>query len=78
MLALSPAITYDSFIGSKQPKETEMSAITRQNVVQAAAESGVGILEALSLMQSAAAQMGDERTLSRLCQIKSEILFGED
>lgn len=52
--------------------------ITRNDVVEAAAAKGIRILEALSMMQSVAAKMGDESTLEQLCAIKSEILFGED
>jgi len=33
-------------------------------------------MEALRMMQAACAKFGDEKTLSRLCEIKSEILFG--
>ena len=52
--------------------------ITRSDVVQAAAEKGIRVLEALSLMQSAAAKMKDESVLLQLCAIKSEILFGDE
>lgn len=50
--------------------------ITRNDVVEAAAVNGVRVLEALSMMQAAAAQMPDESMLEQLCAIKSEILFG--
>lgn len=52
--------------------------ITRSDVATAAAESGVGVLEGLRMMQAAAAKMGDEKTLQRLCEIKNEILFGDE
>ena len=51
--------------------------ITRKDVVQAAAEKGIRVLEALTLMQAAAAKMGNEIVLEQLVAIKSEILFGE-
>ena len=50
--------------------------ITRSDVAQAAADQGIGILEALTLMQAAAAKMSDESVLSQLCRIKNEVLFG--
>jgi hypothetical protein len=52
--------------------------ITRNDVVQAAAEKGIRVLEALSMMQAAAAKMKDESVLAQLCAIKSEILFGDE
>lgn len=52
--------------------------VTREDVVKAALSKDIDVLEALSLMQTAAAKMGDEDTLSQLCDIKSEILFGDE
>lgn len=52
--------------------------ITRADVAQAAAESGIMVLAALNMMQSAAAKMGDERTLEQLIAVKNEILFGDE
>ncbi len=52
--------------------------ITRKDVVEAAAAKGVRVLEALTMMQAAAAKMNDENTLGQLCKIKSEILFGDE
>lgn len=52
--------------------------ITRKDVAQAAAASGVSIMEALRMMQGACAKLGDMQTLDVLCQIKSEILFGDE
>lgn len=52
--------------------------ITREDVVKASIESGVGIFEAINLMQAACAKLGDEETLSQLCKIKSDILFGNE
>ena len=52
--------------------------ITRQDVVKAAAEKGIGILQAINMMQAACAKLGDEKTLSQLCTIKSQILFGDE
>lgn len=52
--------------------------ITRNDVVQAAAEKGIRVLEALNMMQAAAAKMSDEGVLERLCAIKAEILFGDE
>lgn len=49
--------------------------ITKQDVIQAAADDNTPILEALRMMQSVAAKMKDESTLEQLCGIKSEILF---
>lgn len=55
-----------------------MKTITRNDVVEAAAAKGMRVLEALSMMQSVAAKMGDERVLEQLCAVKSEILFGDE
>lgn len=55
-----------------------MSKITRDDVAEAAAAKGVTIMEALRMMQAVCAKAGDEATLDRLCQIKSEILFGDE
>ena len=65
---------------NKQHKEgNEMThKITRSDVAQAAAEKGVSIMEALSMLQSACAKLGDEQTLESLCAIKSDILFGDE
>jgi hypothetical protein len=52
--------------------------ITRQDVVEAASSRGIRILEALNMMQAAAAKMGDESTLEQLCAIKSDMLFGDE
>lgn len=52
--------------------------ITRADVVQAAASKGIPVLEALTAMQSVAAKMKDKHVLSQLCEIKSEILFGDE
>ncbi|GEM_PF-1436331 len=52
--------------------------ITRQDVVEAASSKGIRILEALNMMQAAAAKMGDESTLKQLCAIKSDMLFGDE
>lgn len=52
--------------------------ITRKDVVEAAAAKGIRVLEALTMMQTAAAKMNDESTLEQLCKIKSEILFGDE
>jgi hypothetical protein len=52
--------------------------ITRQDVVQAAASKGIRVLEALTMMQAAAAKMGNESALSQLCDIKAEILWGDE
>ena len=49
--------------------------ITKQDVIQAADDKNIPILEALRMMQSVAAKMKDESTLEQLCEIKSEILF---
>ena len=51
--------------------------ITRNDVVEAAAAKGIRVLEALSMMQAAAAKMNDERTLEMLCSIKNDMLFGD-
>lgn len=51
--------------------------ITRNDVVQASAEKGIRVLEALTMMQAAAARMSDEGTLEQLIAIKNEILFGD-
>ncbi len=48
-----------------------MNTITRQDVAQAAAAQGVGILEALRMMQAVCAKAGDEQTLAALCAIKN-------
>lgn len=55
-----------------------MEKITRKDVVQAAAEKGIRVLEALNMMQAAAAKMNNENVLQQLCDIKREILFGEE
>ena len=55
-----------------------MTTITREDVAQAAAAQGVGILEALRMMQAVCAKDGDEQTLAALCAVKSEILFGDE
>ena len=55
-----------------------MNQITRQDVAQAAAAKNIGILQALAMMQAACAKLGDESTLTQLCSIKSEILFGDE
>lgn len=52
--------------------------ITKNDVIQAAAEKGVGILQALSMMQGACAKLGDSSTLEQLCAIKASILFGDE
>lgn len=52
--------------------------ITRADVAQAAAAKGVTILEALRMMQAVCAKAGDEQTLSALCAVKAEILFGDE
>ena len=52
--------------------------ITRNDVVQAAADKGIRVLEALNLMQAAAAKMRDEAVLNQLCAVKADILFGDD
>lgn len=52
--------------------------ITRADVAEAAAAKGVGILQALNMMQAACAKLNDEQTLAKLCEIKSEILFGDE
>lgn len=53
-----------------------MKQITRADVVQAAAEKGVPVLQALTAMQGVAAKMSNDSVLRQLCAIKSEILFG--
>jgi len=55
-----------------------MTKFTKEDVVAAAAAQGVGILEAIRMMQTVCAKAGDESTLSRLCEIKNEMLFGND
>lgn len=55
-----------------------MTKITRNDVVQAAAEKGIRVLEALNMMQAAAAKMNNESVLEQLCSIKAEILFGDE
>lgn len=50
--------------------------ITRGDVVEAAAAANIRVLEALNMMQSAAAKLGDELVLDQLCAIKHEIIFG--
>lgn len=52
--------------------------ITRNDIVQAAAEKGMRVLEAITIMQSAAAKMNNESVLEQLIAIKSEILFGDE
>lgn len=52
--------------------------VTRSDVVKAAIESNIGILQAINMMQSACAKLGDEQMLSQLCSIKNEILFGDE
>ena len=52
--------------------------ITRNDVVQAAAQSGVTVMEALRMMQAVCAKHGDESTLDALCAVKNEILFGDE
>ena len=52
--------------------------ITRADVVQAAADKGLTIMEALRMMQAVCAKQGDEATLEQLCAIKSDMLFGDD
>lgn len=54
-----------------------MTKITRKDVAEAAAAHGVGILKALGMMQSVCAKAGDEKTLTCLCEIKNDILFGD-
>lgn len=58
-------------------KDEMKSKITRKDVLQAASEKGIHVLEALSMMQAVAANMKDENILAQLCEIKSEILFGD-
>lgn len=55
-----------------------MKTITRQDVVDAAADKGIRVLEALSMMQAACATLGDEEILSQLCAVKNELLFGDN
>jgi len=52
--------------------------ITKQDVIQAAEDKNIPIIEALRMMQSAAAKMNDESILEQLCGIKNQILFGDD
>ena len=52
--------------------------ITREDVVQAATDKGLTIMEALRMMQAVCAKQGDEATLEQLCAIKSDMLFGDD
>jgi hypothetical protein len=52
--------------------------ITRDDVAQAAASKGVTIMEAIRMMQAVCAKAGDEKTLSALCAVKNEILFGDE
>ena len=52
--------------------------ITRNDVAQAAAANGVTIMEALRMMQAVCAKAGDEKTLSALCAVKHDILFGDE
>ena len=71
------ASLYAGSIG--KPRRCTMNRkITRQDVVEAAAAKGIRILEALNMMQAAAAKMGDESTLEQLCAIKSDMLFGDE
>ena len=72
-----PVTAYSSPIGSADG-ETKMIKFTKEDVVAAAAAQGVGILEAIRMMQTVCAKAGDESTLSRLCEIKNEMLFGND
>jgi hypothetical protein len=51
-------------------------SITRADVAQAAAAHGVGILEALRMMQAVCAKAGNEQILEQLCALKSDLLFG--
>ena len=53
-----------------------MNNITKECVIKAASEKGIRIIEAISMMQAVAAKNGDSALLDRLCEIKSEILFG--
>lgn len=52
--------------------------ITREDVAKAAADKGITIMEALRTMQAVCAKLGDEKTLSALCDIKSQIIFGDE
>ena len=55
-----------------------MTTITLQDVAAAAADKNIGLLQALNMMQGVCAKAGDEETLSQLCAIKSELLFGDE
>jgi hypothetical protein len=51
-----------------------MKEITLETIQQVAREKSIGTLEAITLMQSGAAKIGDEKTLDRLCYIKEMYL----
>lgn len=53
-----------------------MNKITKECVIKAAEEKGIPTIQAISMMQAVAAKNGDSELLNRLCDIKSEILFG--
>ncbi len=54
---------------------TAYPEITKEAIEIVAKESNMNIIEAISLMQSAAAKLDDnEKTLEKLCNVKNEIL----
>jgi hypothetical protein len=55
-------------------RKPHMPTITIATVRQAAADSGMTDLQAITAMQVGAAKIGDSATLEALCAIKSELL----
>lgn len=51
-----------------------MNEITLSAVRQAATDTGMTDLQALTAMQAAAAKIGDNEALDALCAIKAELL----
>lgn len=52
--------------------------ITIEDVCRVAKMEGIGVLQALLMMQTVCAKSGDEETLMALCDVKNEILFGDE
>lgn len=48
--------------------------ITLETIYQAAKESNLCTMDAITMMQAGAASIGDEATLDRLCYIKEQLI----
>ena len=48
--------------------------ITLETINQAAKESNLSTMDAITMMQAGAAKLGDEATLDRLCYIKEKLI----